>query len=265
MSKRKNSESTPSATSSPESADGHSPSDLQDGQRMLLFGPEVAPASPSRPRASKKPKPTNDTSGPISFGSSASAILQSCLVNRLLQRFGTDGSMEYVETWKMRATPAGRQYWEHTARALRISDSDYSGWPTCTVQDSATARNATANRTNPESAHHAGTTLVDAADLAGWGTPIAPFAGWATPANRDYRYPNAKSYQERSDSTKGEQLNNQVVHGATFTSSTAATARRGVLAPEFSRWLMGFPDAWDAASPSYLAWWRVQELIASAG
>jgi hypothetical protein len=33
-----------------------------------------------------------------------------------------------------------------------------------------------------------------------------------TPANRDHRDPNALSYQERSQSTKGEQLNNFVAH-----------------------------------------------------
>jgi hypothetical protein len=37
-------------------------------------------------------------------------------------------------------------------------------------------------------------------------------SAWPTPANRDHRDPNLLSYQERSDSTKGEQLNNFVAH-----------------------------------------------------
>ena len=37
-------------------------------------------------------------------------------------------------------------------------------------------------------------------------------SAWPTPANRDSRDPNLLSYQERSDSTKGEQLNNFVAH-----------------------------------------------------
>lgn len=36
--------------------------------------------------------------------------------------------------------------------------------------------------------------------------------GWPTPAARDYRFANAQSYQERSGTTKGEQLNNAAVH-----------------------------------------------------
>jgi hypothetical protein len=53
------------------------------------------------------------------------------------------------------------------------------------------------------------------------------------------------------------------VHGMASTSSTAGTAKRGVLAPEFSRWLMGFPSSWDQASPGYEAWQKMQDAIAS--
>jgi hypothetical protein len=35
---------------------------------------------------------------------------------------------------------------------------------------------------------------------------------WPTPATRDYRHANAKSYQERTGTKKGEQLNNAAVH-----------------------------------------------------
>lgn len=91
----------------------------------------------------------------------------------------------------------------------------------------------------------------------------ADVAGFATPATRDYRYPNNASYQERSNSKKGEQLNNQVVHGLILCSSDRQTGKRGVLDPEFSRWLMGLPATWDHCSPKYEAWLRVQETIAS--
>lgn len=40
-------------------------------------------------------------------------------------------------------------------------------WPTPTVGDSMSARNATARRLNPDSKHHTGTTLMDAADPIG--------------------------------------------------------------------------------------------------
>lgn len=37
-------------------------------------------------------------------------------------------------------------------------------------------------------------------------------SAWPTPASRDYRTPNSASYQERSGTTKGEQLVNFVAH-----------------------------------------------------
>jgi hypothetical protein len=52
---------------------------------------------------------------------------------------------------------------------------------------------------------------------------------WPTPASRDYRYPNAQSYQERGGGTKGEQLPNAV---------------GGALNPTFVEWMMGLPRDW---------------------
>ncbi|HUX16993.1 MAG TPA: hypothetical protein VMW52_11010 [Phycisphaerae bacterium] len=112
-----------------------------------------------------------------------------------------------------------------------------------------------------------GVNLGWAAQLAGWPTPmagspatdrynaagntdssrktVALLAGRATPAERDYRHPNAKPYRDRGGGKKGEQLSSQVVHsGPISTSSPAATEKRGVLSPEHSRWLMGYPAGW---------------------
>lgn len=215
--------------------------------------------------------------------------------------------MEFSQTWKVKATPAGRLYWAHTASGRRTGDNGSTGWPTCTKTD--------ANR-HPADMDPKNVTLNHAVMLAGWATPtaaakvrseefsegLAPsphevlalsgwntpratdgshggpnqsggalpadaaLAGWATPAHRDYRYPNQQNYQDRGGGKKGEQLNNQVAHltpGPTSDSSPAPTEKRGVLAPEFSRWLMGFPATWDEASPNFDAWREVQAAIES--
>lgn len=117
----------------PASADGTTPCDSQDGPTTDLFGQVLAHASRSAQRASAKAKPTNGTCGRKCSGSSASADLTRSLASRLRARLDTVGSMEYSQTWKELATPAGRSYWAHTASARRTCDSVYGGWPTVKV------------------------------------------------------------------------------------------------------------------------------------
>jgi hypothetical protein len=59
-----------------------------------------------------------------------------------------------------------------------------------------------------------------------------------TPAARDYRSPNAKSYAERGGGKKGEQLPNFV---------------GGSLNPTWVEWLMGWPLGWTDLGPSATA------------
>ena len=108
-------------------------SNSPDGPQTDLFGPALAPANHSAPQEKDLPKPTSAISGPPSSISSASAALSMSLGSRLQARLGTAGSMEYRQTWKQKATPAGRPYWAHTAKLLPTSVSDFSGLPTPTV------------------------------------------------------------------------------------------------------------------------------------
>lgn len=120
----------PSATSSPGSADGPSPFNLQDGQATDPFGPEAAPANPLVSPGKDSAKRMNGISGPSFIGSSRSAGLQSSLESRLRARTRCDGSMEYSLTWKERTTPAGRRICALRASAHPTQDRGFSGLPT---------------------------------------------------------------------------------------------------------------------------------------
>jgi hypothetical protein len=87
----------------------------------------------------------------------------------------------------------------------------------------------------------------------------APVSAWPTPASRDYRSPNAESYEDRGGGTKGEQLQNFVAHR--FSSPPAQPIPDGPesspptrtsplrLNPLFAAWLMGWPSTWTIAAP----------------
>jgi hypothetical protein len=149
-----------------------------------------------------------------------------------------------------------------------------AGWGTPTVQDAKHATLSTSEQTR---------------DPNNLRSQVFK-AGLATPAHRDYRYPNATTYAERGGGAKGEQLPNQVAHllagwatprqsdgeknvrspegarreierkgaqndlglvsGLMLSGSPASTASRGALNPAFSRWLQGYPKAWDDCAPS---------------
>ena len=298
MSKRKTSKGSRNATFLQGSQAGRSLFDSLDGPTTAPSGLEVAPVNPSPPPESDGGPPTNGISGPHSSVSSRSADLQSSLANKLRARFGTDGSMEYRQTWKERVTPAGITYWEHTASARRTSDSDCSGWPTPQSHDTQEqGKGRLLTETGRIQCHNGDShslNLPGVAQLAGWPTPMAgspatenyneagntdfsrkcvslvigwntpratdgsnggpnqaggalpadaAIAGWATPQSRDHK----------SGETGGEPLMHNTrplskqALGAITSSSPAATEKRGALASDLPRWLMGFPKAWNAA------------------
>lgn len=155
--------------SSRELEGGRSRSSSPDGQQIDLSGLDHARASRTAPLASNSATPTNETSGQHSSISSASAALCLSSGSKLQARLATVGSMEYAQTWRLKATPLGLQYWAHTASARPTSGSDCSGWPT------PMANNATkdCNRYRPDRQNGIGA--------------IASIAGWATPTTRDHK------------------------------------------------------------------------------
>ncbi len=88
-------------------------------------------------------------------------------------------------------------------------------------------------------------------------------ASVATPTPRDSKNGQASDATMQRNSRP---LNEQAVNIlATSTSAPGAMALSRVLDAAYSRWLMGFPSAWDEASPNFAAWQSVQELIATGG
>jgi hypothetical protein len=243
-----------------------------------------------------------DTSGQLSFNwcepcgppsssesKSQAPTLSERLAAKLMERLDLSGSMDYRLIWKRHITPSGRLIYRLRASGRRISDKDFTGWPTPEANERA--NRGKRKHDNPSSNRGGQSNLADTAELAGWATPRdrdikgadpvrsenrsgnrhqgdclptqAELAGWATTSARDWR--DGRASQETMDHNS-RPLNEQVVMlGPTSPSSTAETARPGVLEPRFSAWLMGFPESWDRNSPGWLEWQRLQDAIASGG
>ena len=132
-----NLENSLSATSSPESAVGHTPSDSQDGPTIDQSGQEAAHANLSARQAKEKGLLTNDTSGLLGSGSLASYALTQFLASKLQQKLGMDGLTLCDMTWKKNLTPSGFVKYALRRSGHRIgAEKEISLWPTPISNDS---------------------------------------------------------------------------------------------------------------------------------
>jgi hypothetical protein len=74
-------------------------------------------------------------------------------------------------------------------------------------------------------------------------------APWATPTTRDHKDGASTLENTPINGLLGRQVS-LASSGVISTGSPALTEKRGQLNPAHSRWLMGYPAAWDACAPT---------------
>lgn len=245
--------STPSAISSQESVDGASHFNSLVGLQTDLYGQAHAHASHSHQRETTLQNEMNDTYGPPSSISSASAALTLSLGSRLQQQLAKVGLMEYKQTWSLKTTPAGRQYWAHTASQPRTSGSDsiglgdQAGVPLAGQQTAMTMEDAqSVDSITSMDAIVQGRQKIGLSTMNTMETSLV--AGWCSPSARDWKdtpgMATTATNPDGSKRTRIDQLPRQACLGIPTKNCHVLTGKGVGLNVEHSQWLMGFPVEW---------------------
>lgn len=208
-----------SVTSLRDLAAGRMPCGSPESVTISTSGQAARLASHSALSGTSAGKVMIGTSPLCSSNSSKSVDLQLRLASRLLLRLPKVGSTIYSLTWRMKDTPAGRQYCQLVASGHRTNANGCflvrTAWPTPT-----------------------------ASDYKGSGPTVIRKDG----KNRTF---DRLVYAAEQGITESIRFTDR---GKVLTGSDVPTANGVRLNPEFSRWLMGYPAGWgscrDTVTPS---------------
>lgn len=241
MSDRTTCADTNNVISLPASAAGPTPWPLPDGRLVDPCGLAAALASLSARQVKELGLTISGIYGRPGFISSVSADLQSCLESRFRARMQTPGLTLYTLTWKAWVTPSGVSRSRLRASVRRTSETGTTGWPTPAARDFR-SESATDEFNLKRWAHARGKPLSAVALLAGWATPNCPRKNDSdNTAGRWYPSKKQRDLDYQALLTEA---------GDTSIGSLAQTASTGQLNPAHSRWLMGYPAAWDDCAPT---------------
>lgn len=236
---------------------------------------------------------SSESKSPIRQSSERLSVL---LAADLMERLG-HGSTLYRTTWKAHTTPSGRSLLRARSVGRPISETDCTGWPTCTAR-LADKGVRTLEGGQAEALRSKGPDLSAVATMTGWTTPAARdwkdsaadittrsdtgrerfdmlprqavLTGWPTPktatgganSNREARGAGGPDLQEAVMLVGPARLTNR---GTLLTGSGAGTVSGGQLNPDLSRWLMGLPEEWARSMPGWQDWqmWQVLTALVS--
>ena len=187
--------------SSPASAFGPLPCDVQAGPIAALFGQALVPANLSARQAKEMGLLTSGIYGPHGSISLDSETLSSSLVSRLAAKTLIYGSTLYKLTWKPWVTPSGRSRFRLRASGLRTSATDSTGWPTPTKSNGDGGQ--IAKDCSPTGRRSNGTKATVSLNQ------IAQLTGWTTPTTRDWKDSGADIKPRADGSERFDQLPRQ--------------------------------------------------------